>query len=85
MEALPDDAAKAFEQRCLEEGWIIDAKPGRKQLDTDPFDVMVAEIKAEFELDLTPHIAAEKKRQAQESAIEEAKTAKKRSTKRKAE
>lgn len=53
VKSLPADEAAAFEAKCLADGWIEESKQGRRpKIDDDPFDDLVAEVRAEFAHDI---------------------------------
>lgn len=86
LKTLSGEEAEAFEAKCIAEGWLEENRRGQKiSKDPDPFDELLAEVKAEFESDIAPHVAEEKRREAQEEILRQAKATKKRPSKRKAE
>ncbi|HBJ33490.1 MAG TPA: hypothetical protein DDZ51_01775 [Planctomycetaceae bacterium] len=70
--------AEEFEQKCIEQGWILASAKGARPRPDDPFDQIAAEVVAEFDRDLG--LAA-----AREQAEEFKNATKKQAPKKKAE
>jgi hypothetical protein len=60
------DKAKAFEDRCVEQGWILPLKEVGRPVLEDPFEKIVREVEAEFERDITAAVARDQAQQAKD-------------------
>jgi hypothetical protein len=60
------DKARNFEEKCVNGGWI-EAKAKRgKPIELDAFEMLVKEVEAEFERDITAAVARDQVQQAKE-------------------